>query len=667
MTQPLPTLDLEPEGVSDDPSRSALSLLIRALTLFCAEGVSVGLFLWALASSPDSLPSSLEDGASFLDRTSLLGATVGAGALAVFFALVALSAGALPNLHRFDQVARRLAPLLLLGALPFLFRWRFWYARELTYVVFVSLLGFGVQRALLCSFRSPPLFGARLLPASRVCGEFVKRLTPWLPLILVLIGVLYYSAFFSYHTIANHRNLRTASLDLGLENNLLWNLVHGGPFMKSSPLSGPTGSHFGYHATFFAYLIGLFYVLVPRPETLLVFQSVVLGLAALPLFFLGRRYVGTWSASLIAIAYLLYPPLHGANLYDFHYLPLGIFFLWMTVYLVESERYRWAALFALLAISIREDVAAGLGVLGAYLLLSGRKPRAGLILAVLGTGYFVALKLVIMPRVLGEPSFVYMFVGLLPQGDTGFGGVLKTAIGNPIFTLTSLLTREKLLYLCQIGAPLCFFAWRRPIGLLCTVPGFFFTLLSTGYLPLIQISFQYTTHWTVFLFVAVLANLAWVRRPRFPGDFEGTARQRAWVASIGLLTLLTSYQYGAIFQQNTARGGFGPYIFQTTDQDRDRYAKLMTLIDQIPKHAKVVSSENIVPHISNRPDSYTLRIGIFDAEYLLFSLPVYSEESTQVRAAFSSGFGVMKVSGPFVLAKRGYSNAKNQSVLRQVR
>ena len=63
-----------------------------------------------------------------------------------------------------------------------------------------------------------------------------------------------------------------------------------------------------------------------------------------PLFFLAKRRLGAWVACLIATMYLLYAPLHGSNLYDFHYQPLGVFFLWLTRYFLEERRDRWAAL-----------------------------------------------------------------------------------------------------------------------------------------------------------------------------------------------------------------------------------------------------------------------------------------------------------------------------------
>jgi len=146
-------------------------------------------------------------------------------------------------------------------------------------------------------------------------------------------------------------------------------------------------------------------------------------------------------------------------------------------------------------------------------MLTNRRARAGLYLACAGALYFVAMKMVIMPLQRGgQEAFIHQYAGLIPEGGKGFGGVLKTVLGNPVFTLGVILERDKLIYLLEIFLPLAFFPLRRAIGILCCVPGFLFTLLSTGYRPLYQISFQYTAHWTAYLFIALIANLAWVGR-----------------------------------------------------------------------------------------------------------------------------------------------------------
>src|SRR5207253_4495992 len=122
-----------------------------------------------------------------------------------------------------------------------------------------------------------------------------------------------------------------------------------------------------------------------RAGPLLFTQALLIGAAAVPLFLSSRRHLPPWMACAIAVGYLLYPPVHGANLYEFHYVPLGAFFLWTTLYLFETHRDRWAIVTTILALSVREDIGpAAVSVLGMYLLLSGKRPRAGATLAVVG-------------------------------------------------------------------------------------------------------------------------------------------------------------------------------------------------------------------------------------------------------------------------------------------
>jgi len=268
----------------------------------------------------------------------------------------------------------------------------------------------------------------------------------------------------------------------------------------------------------------------------------------------------------------------------------------------------------------------------------------------------------------GQEAFIHQYAGLIPEGGKGFGGVMKTVLGNPVFTLGVLLERDKLIYMLEIFLPLAFFPLRRAIGILCCVPGFLFTLLSTGYRPLYQISFQYTAHWTAYLFIAVIANLAWVGREATRRGRAGRAWQRAWVVAMTLAVVTTSYQLGALLQHNAARGGFGIYHFGTMPEDVERRRTLYELLAMVPAKAKIVSSENIVPQTSNRAFAYTLRMGIADADYLLFSVPVGGDERNKIMEVLPDGtFGVVAERGQYVLAKRGHPTDLNAAVIARTR
>ena len=676
---PLPPLRDESRNppVRDD-GLPPLTLAARGLGMLFAEGVSVGFSVWTMRAGARLTQYATANDMGPRGRVFILGDMFGTGLAACAAALIYLILRRrtfATAARRVSDVGWRLAPLAMIGFLPLLLNWRVWVGRDLTLLMLAAIFGLGVQGLSRAAFRAPPLgiFGRWSHRPRAAVGRFSARhprLTARAPLALVLAGAAGYALFFGWVTIVSHHNFRTASLDLGLEENLVWNALHWSrPFFKSSPLGGPTASHFGYHATFIAYLLALIYAIAPRAETMLIVQAVMVGAAAIPLFLYARRHLGAWTACLLAYTYLLYPPVHGANLYDFHYLPIGVFFLWLSLYALDARRPVLTVVTVVLTLLVREDVGAGLAIVGAYLLLTGQRPRAGLIVAAIGAGYFVALKMVIMPRVLGgDSSFLYMYQSLVPSGDNSFGGVLKTALANPPFTLNTLLERDKLVYLLELFTPIAFLALRRPIGLLCCLPGVFFTLLSTGYAPLIQTSFQYTANWTTYLFMAMVGNLVWVGRPRAPGDTDGPARRKAWLVALAAATLVCSYQFGAIFQQNTVRGGFGLYTFGTSPADRAHRQALHALLAQVPPRAKIVATEMLVAQVSNRPDAYTMRVGVYDADYMLFPLPIGGDEQRNALAPLQNGsFGVIDVREPFVLARRGAPTSRNAQILQRMR
>jgi len=656
----------------------------RAIGLLAAEGASVALALWFLGAR-GRLPvyvydNTLPAGSRKLAIGLLLGGALAAGGAG----LVTWAARRAAGLEAIERVARRLAPLCLAAFVPLLFHWQLWTGpRELTFAVLASAFGLSLQALMRVALTAPPL----LSPERRTqIGAFRRDVAaalahvPWLPTAVVGLAVLRYAIYFSIVTIRNHYNLQTAGYDLGIENNLVWNAAHwNGPLFKTSiHADGPNGSHIGLHETYISYLIALPYRLFPRPEFLLVLQSVLIGAAAFPLYTMARRHLGAWTACLVALLFLFNAPVHGSNLYDFHYLPFAPLFLWTTLALLEARRDRWAAVAIVLTLANREDMSALLVVVGLFLLLTGERPRAGLIVAAVGAVYFVAVKMILMPHFVGGwTAYVHQYKDLVPAGQNGFGGVLETVLANPGYTTTSLLEQKKLLYLLQVMAPLAFFPWRRPIGLLCTLPGFFFTLLGTRYPALTRLGFQYTAYWTSFIFLAVVANLRWLDRSEraaagTPGAADVGRSRRAWKVAMVGATLVTCYQLGPVFQANTSWAGFLPLRVAIAPEDDTRHNDLYELIAEIPDDASVAAAEMLVSHVSSRKNAYTLMHGHFDADYLLTRSPPSGQDREKLLKALRSGaYGLVAQrgepeKGAFALFRRGAPPITAQSYLRKI-
>jgi uncharacterized membrane protein len=526
------------------------------------------------------------------------------------------------------------------------------------------------------ALEAPPLLsphrGARLDATRADVAGWLARVS-WLPTAIVAIAVLRYAIYFSIITIRNHYNLQTAGYDLGVENNLVWNAAHwNGPLFKTSPIGGPTSSHIGYHETYISYLLGIPYRLFPRPEFLLVLQSILIGAAALPLYAYTRRHLGAWTACLIALLCLFYAPHQTSNLYDFHYLPFAPFFLWTTLALLAAHRDRWAVVAIVLTLANREDMSALLVVVGVFMLLTGERPRAGLVIAAVGAVYFVAVKIILMPHFLGgATAYVHQYKDLVPEGQTGFGGVLQTVIGNPGYTTTTVLERQKMIYLLEVMAPLAFFPWRRPIGMLCMLPGFFFTLLETRYPALTRLGFQYGAYWTSFLFLAVVANLRWLKQEEDAAVEPARSRirnsRRAWKVAMAAATLVTAFQLGPVFQTNTSWAGFLPLRVAITPDDDARHDALYALIGQIPPDASVAAGEMQVAQVSSRKNAYTLKMGYWDADFILVRLPVAGTDRENLVTALRTGnYGLLAEKGDFVLFRRGVPGESAQAFLHRI-
>lgn len=630
---------------------------------FGLVGASLGLFVGTLVGVPESQMGAFLQGNTLETATrNVLAGCLGAGAglfglLALVYLLVRRRRGVAP-LRRASEV---LVPLSLVFLLPALFAPIPWSAQPLTYLVGLTVSALLLERLLLRSQRAWPASIARYWREKVKLSPAVGK---WLPLGCVLAGSLFYAIYFSHYTILNHQRLNTASFDLGINVNWSYNALHGHP-ARSTVLFGPSGGHFlGNHAIFgMAFWLPI-YAIKPGAEVLLIVQATLAGLGATTLYLFASTQLPRWSAVAIAFAYLFFAPLHGPNFYDFHELlpPLPVHFL---LYWAIARRKNWlVALLVPVLWSFREDVAVGLTVLGVFLLITGIRPRMGLAMAAASGIWFVLIKFAIMPRY-WQSWFASIYKELQAPGSHGYGTVVQTILINPMYFLSTMLREQKLIYFLHFFAPLALLPTRRPALMLLAIPGFAFSLLTTGYAPTLSIAFQYTCHSIPYVFAATVLML------RVLGQgIDGNLRRRAAVGAVLLGVASHSYVFGAILQHSTFIGGFGKIEFAITPAERERYEMLRRMAEAIPVEASVTASDRLVSHIGARLDAYTINNGPAPADYLLLEGASSSGGSVNkhLRQMFQEDdYGLLMKGQDFYLFKRGHVSQETKAALKALR
>ncbi len=555
---------------------------------------------------------------------------------------------ALPLLRRGVRLA---APLLLACALPALFNWQLAQQRPIAYLIVLGGYGLVLEQLLRVSFgelafmRAAPSFSSPL--------PLLDKLSKAASVSTVLLAAAGYAAYMSFYTIRHHRNFGTTAFDLGIYDNLLFNTIHG-RFFDATVLYGPGKfNSLSGHAEYAMVLFAPLYALKPGAETLLLIQAVCFGGAAIPLYMFARTLLGRLSSTLLALAYLLFAPLHGPQFYDFHWLPLCIPFYFFLFYAISARKNWLAVLMILILFAIREDIAIGLACLGTFLFVTGTRVRFGAVLAIVSAAWFGINKFGIMPWA-GSWWFENMYSELFADGRPSYGNVIKTLISNPFFALSTFVRGPKLTYLLHMFAPLVFLPVRRLPFLFLFLPGTFLTLMTTGYWPTLSIAFQYTSNWIPFAFGAAAVCLHLMGRGP-----QGKLRVAAAMGALCVVVTSHSYDFGAIIQRESFTGGFGHINFDMSDPARARYADMLSVVSKIPGDASVAATEYMSPHVSARKEAYVFRYDVGPVDYIFIS---DNEVVPDLRRALTDKFKketyglYAKGKDEFYLFKRNYES-----------
>ncbi|HEY66067.1 MAG TPA: DUF2079 domain-containing protein [Caldilineae bacterium] len=455
--------------------------------------------------------------------------------------------------------------------------------------------------------------------------------------------------FFSALTIARHQALQTNAYDLGNVDQAVWNTARGRPLAftnwEGRAKTFKAGTRLAMHVEPIYFLIAPLYWIWSDPRALLILQSVVVALGALPAYWLARDKLGDGLPAIVfPAAYLLFPALEAANLFDFHAVTLAASLFLFAAYGLLSGRTRVFLIFALLAAACKEEMPLLVAMMGLYAAFVQPRPRLGLPVAAIGVTWFLIAAFVIVPmfNTSGRSPYLeyYDSAGLVGEGGTPV-----------VLALGQLFTLANLKYVVRLLMPVGWLSLFSPATLAMLAPSLLVNLISDNHQMHYLERYHYAAPLVPFVVVSGIMGAAWLSRRLGRGQ---PLRVRRVVTFLSLWVLACTLVYHYYRGFTPLAEGF------TWPQITEHHRRLATIAQLIPEDASLSAQHNLNPHFSQRD-----RINLFpysmNTEYLLLDAATFTANKDNFLAWMrdevvgNPEFGLVAAEDGYILLRRGAS------------
>jgi uncharacterized membrane protein len=421
-------------------------------------------------------------------------------------------------------------------------------------------------------------------------------------IIFLTTSAIIYVAFLAVLCFLKYRAFAYWDFDLAVHSQIMWNMLHGS--LDSSILGV---NFFGNHVHPISFLFAPVYLLFPHPFTLLLLQSLALGAAAFPLYYLARLVVGYRWALVTALLYLINPLTAYINLYEFHPIAFAVFFLLCALYYYQKGHFRSYLLFLLLSMACQENIALAVIALGFHALFK-HKSRSWIIIPVLlGAAYFLLCIFVIIPHC---TKGIIEFINIYKHLGDSYPGILLKLITQPGETLKIMFSWGKLKYLNELFALFLYLPLWSPSSLFPALPFFIQHLLSIRDSET-MIMFHYTAEMIPFLLFAYVNGLKKVLSQEWVNKNKPAAAAIIFLTSFFLSAHMGPY-IGLINKHNV--------YLQKSPLDLDKEL----ILKEIAPHEPVIATFEFLPHLTHRKSLYSfhhLYIGVHTMSKKQYRLP----------------------------------------------
>jgi uncharacterized membrane protein len=258
----------------------------------------------------------------------------------------------------------------------------------------------------------------------------------------VALLVTAFAVYFAIASIRSYEGYGQPAFDLGIFDQGLWLLSR-----FHAPFVTVMGRNlFGDHTSFILLPLVPLYWIDPDVRLLLAVQACAVAAAAIPVYLLALRRLGSsLLATLFAAALLCSPALQNGLLEQFHPEALLVLTLSLALYAAIESKGRLLAVAAMLSLLAKEDVAVYILPLGLWVLLR-RDRRWGAALMAGAAAWTAFAYGVVIREILGTAGF---YADRLPFG--GITGTLVEPFRRPGAFVRYLAGGGRPFYLMQLG------------------------------------------------------------------------------------------------------------------------------------------------------------------------------------------------------------------------
>lgn len=428
---------------------------------------------------------------------------------------------------------------------------------------------------------------------------------------VVILGIIFYIVLFGFISLWKYYNFSYNALDLAIINQVFYNSAQGNFFASS--IHPP--SYLGDHFTPILFLLLPIYYLFRTPQTLLILQTAVLALAAWPIYLITKKVLNSNWAMLLAGAWLINPFVQNINLFEFHFLPFAIFFIFWAFYFYQNQKFLPFIIFIILALLVREDVALVIFGFGLIALIQKRKIKWWLTPLAASIIYFL---LAIKITNLFAPAQNYKFFIYYSWLGNSPVELIRNAILQPQLWISHLLKLGNLEFALGLLLPFIFISLISPFYLLLAFGVFAQLVLGASGASATLLQAHYSSLLLPPIFIASIYSIKKIISQKSNRKIIRLINQYkdlAWL--ILVVGLIYSFLVLGPIPGSLAKIAKNGLILAKNQSK-------VELLNQLPPEANIASTYGTLVQLSSRPNIYSFNYVFLGKQQFLtrpYSLP----------------------------------------------